>query len=91
MKYSFENDNNQSWILYNINSNTYSCAIFSPAQEELNRFFQLVNANPKNENIVCVFLGDYRYMSNKEIVEKCIEYIENKLNYNKEHIYGQIF
>ena len=30
MKYSFENNDNQSWILYNINSNTYSYAIFSP-------------------------------------------------------------
>ena len=86
MKYNFENNNNQSWILYNINLNTYSYAIFSPTQKELNRFFQLVNANPKNENIACVFLGDYRYMSNKEIVEKCIEYIKNKLNYNKEYI-----
>ena len=86
MKYSFKNNDNQSWILYNINSNTYSQAIFSPTQKELNRFFQLVNANPKNENIVCMFLGDYRYMSNKEIVEKCIEYIKNKLNYNKEYI-----
>lgn len=37
-----------------------------------------------------MFLGDYRYMSNKEIVEKCIEYIKNKLNYNKECMYGQI-
>lgn len=37
MKYNFENDNNQSWILYNINSNTYSCAIFSPTQKELNK------------------------------------------------------
>ena len=73
MKYNFKNNDNQSWILHNINSNTYSYAIFSPTQEELNRFFQLVNTNPK-----------------KEIVEKCIEYIENKLNYNKEHIYGQI-
>ena len=91
MKYSFENNNNQSLILYNINSNTYLYAIFSPTQKELNRFFQLINANPKNENIVCMFLGDYRYMSNKEIVEKCIEYIENKLNYNKECIYEQIF
>ena len=40
MKCNFENNNNQSWILYNINLNTYSYAIFSPTQKELNRFFQ---------------------------------------------------
>lgn len=62
MKYSFENNDNQFWILYNINSNTYLYAILALHKKIIVKMKMKMKIKTKKSEIVSLKLINVKMM-----------------------------